>query len=238
MSFFNTNTKLGVTSYILGGAAIVIVAALVVILGTTKPVEAQSVSSCSADLADTFGRGTHSTSGDVAAGTYQVWSRVGLASGSGNASYVLSIGGAGASSNHYCSEQVSASATAPSGGNINWVWVESSPFTWGGSAPITFEFAGNKDGVGLDCIVLRADDVDLSSSGADGCDSSFSTGTGGGGDCGKYDVNSDGNINIVDAIVLLNNRDSSNLSQYDINGDGNINIVDAIVLLNNRNCSE
>ena len=53
----------------------------------------------------------------------------------------------------------------------------------------------------------------------------------------RGDVNGDGNVNITDAIKLINylangNSDGINLNAADCNEDSSINITDAIVLIN------
>ena len=49
------------------------------------------------------------------------------------------------------------------------------------------------------------------------------------------DVNTDGNIDILDVVMLVNhiiNENTSELDGADINSDGDINILDVVALIN------
>ena len=48
------------------------------------------------------------------------------------------------------------------------------------------------------------------------------------------DINGDGNINVLDVVMLVDhilNSDTSELESGDINSDGNINVLDVVVLV-------
>lgn len=50
----------------------------------------------------------------------------------------------------------------------------------------------------------------------------------------KYDINGDGNINVLDVVVLFSaavSGNNTNLQKYDLNGDGSVNVLDVTVLM-------
>lgn len=106
---------------------------------------AQSV--CSS-LPTDKGKATYTTSSSPASGSYNIWSRV--KSPDGAPTFLLSLDGPGGS---LCEQNVTAS-----GGANAWIWVKNTAkLSWSGGGNITLQAAGNKNDVGLDCIVLTTD---------------------------------------------------------------------------------
>jgi hypothetical protein len=203
------------------------------------PTHAQSGGAGCSTLSDAKGRADYTASG-VAEGTYTIWSRVKASSGT-TAGYTLSIDGDSAS---LCDQDVSTSVSG-----TDWVWVkQGTTFDWPGG-DMRFQMAGTIDGVGLDCVVLRTDNADLTNSGKDGCDENYggggdtaSGGTPGGatsGGCGtvvNYDVNGNGAVTSGDAFEAYANidkTDQASLCKYDVNRNGAITSGDAFQIYAN-----
>lgn len=109
-----------------------------------RPASVEAQAGACSTLPSDKGLATHTEAG-VGSGEYTVFARVKVASGP--ATFDLSIDGAGGS---LCDLQVSQD-----GSNGNWVWYSSGSNTlnWSGG-DMRFQMSGDKNGVGLDCIVL------------------------------------------------------------------------------------
>jgi len=120
-----------------------VVLLLVVFLVFAPQPASAAVGECSA-LPSDKGLATHNEPG-VGSGNYTVFARVKVATGA--ATFDLSIDGAGGG---LCDYQVTKSG---SGGQ--WVWYSSgnTKLSWTGG-DMRFQMSGDKNGVGLDCVVL------------------------------------------------------------------------------------